>query len=98
MEQTADKEFVERVSPIDNIESTHYELVRARQYSGIESDGEYTYSTVRLEIMGHKWLQEEDNELRSPRSRAEARKISNLIAFELAYRNGELDKLEELLS
>lgn len=88
-------EFVERYSPIDDIESTHYERARAVGYGGIEADGEYTYSTTRLEALGRKWLVEQENPLRSERSRQEAAKIAELIVFEVAYRSGQLRELEE---
>lgn len=91
-------EFVERYSPIDDIESTFYERIRAREYANIEPDGEYTYSTTRLEALGRKWMAEEDNPLRSERSRREARYISDSVALELACRTGEVRKLEEALT
>ena len=94
-EQEERFEYVEQYDPIDSIESTHYERERAHDYSSIEADGEYTYSLTRLEALGRVWIQEESNPLRSERSRAEARRISDLLAFEIAYRSGELRKLEE---
>ena len=87
-------EYIERYDPVDSIESTHYERLKAHDYSGVESDGEYTYSTTRLEALGRVWLAETMSELRSERSRAEARVIAELITFEIAYRTGELKKLE----
>lgn len=98
MSKQAEQEFVERYNPIDSIESTHYERARAVEYGGIEADGEYTYSDVRLEALGRKWMAEQENTLRSARSRAEAAKIAELIVFELAYRTGQLKKLEEALA
>lgn len=96
MSKDIEQGFIERESPIDSIESTHYELTRSREYSAEDETGEWIYSTTRLEALGRKWMKETDNELRSERSRAVAALIVDRIAFELAWRTGQLKRMEEL--
>ena len=81
-------EFVEQYNPIDEIESTHSELVRSIDYSN-----ETLYSLGRLEELGLYWMEEEDNPLRSPRSQAVCRQITKRLSFECAYRTGRVPLL-----
>lgn len=76
-------------TPIDDIESTWYELARSHDYSALTADGEYLYSMERLEELGRAWMKEVENPIRSARSIAEAIKIVDLLIFEISYRQLE---------
>ena len=81
-------DFVERFDVTDTIASTHNERLRAVDYSD-----ERLYPTEKLEELGIDWMTEEENPDRSPRSQKEAAKICKLIAFECAYRKGQVQVL-----
>ena len=81
-------EFVEQYNPIDEIESTHSELVRSTDYSN-----EVLYSLEKLEELGMYWMEEEDNPLRSERSQSVCKQITKRLSFECAYRTGRVPLL-----
>ena len=85
-----EEQFVERYNPIDDILSTHSELLRSVEYSN-----EKLYSTEKLEELGLYWLDEETNPIRSERSQAAAKQITRLLAFECAYRKSQIPMLIE---
>lgn len=93
-EKEVEQEFVERYNPIDDIESTHYALLKSSEYSHETAEG-YLYSEVALGSLYRYWKNESFNELRSERSRKVANSIAERALFEVAIRNGELKKLEE---
>lgn len=90
-----EQEYVERYSPIDDIQSSHYEEQRSHEYSHETLDG-YLYSDVALGSLYRYWTAESANQLRSERSRAVAHKIAERALFEAASRTGDLKKLERL--
>jgi hypothetical protein len=81
-------EFERPARPEDEIVSGWAELIRSKDYSDEE-----LYPTSRLEAIGHFWMMEEDNPIRSPRGQAEAKHISKLAAFEVAWRTGRVQTL-----
>lgn len=95
MSKEAEKEFVEHDSPIDKIESSHYALQKSSEYSHETAEG-YLYSEVALGALYRYWTKEQENELRSERSRQVAKSIATRALFEVASRNGELKRLEQL--
>ena len=80
--------FVEQYNPIDEIESTHSELLRSKDYSNEE-----LYTLGRLEELGLYWMEEEDNPIRSERSKAVCKQITKRLSFECAYRSGRVPLL-----
>ena len=72
----------------DEVISGYAELQRSKDYSD-----ERLYSTNRLEALGMRWLAEENNPLRSARGQAEAKHITKLITFEIAYRTDRIQLL-----
>jgi hypothetical protein len=81
-------QFVEQFSPIDAIESTHSELIRAHDYSDEE-----LYTTDMLRNLANKWDEEACNPIRSERSKKVCGLIASMCTFELAYRLGRVDTM-----
>lgn len=81
-------EFERASRPEDEIANGWAELIRSKDYSNEE-----LYPTPRLEELGTFWMLEEDNPIRSPRGQAEAKHITKLLAFEVAYRTGRVQTL-----
>lgn len=83
------KEYIERQSPIDNIQSAYNELLKSHEYAD-----EDMFTTEQLKEKGRYWLGELQNPLRSARNLEEVNQLVNLLLFEIAVRNGEVDSLE----
>lgn len=83
------KEYIERESPIDNIQSAYNELLKSHEYAD-----ENLFTTEQLKEKGRYWLGELQNPLRSERNLEEVNQLVNLLLFEIAVRNDEMDSLE----
>lgn len=88
MSKEKEQEFVEQYNLVDAIESTNSELLRSTDYSNEE-----LYSLSKLEELGIYWMEEEDNPIRSERSKAVCRQITKRLSFECAYRTGRVPLL-----
>lgn len=77
-------EYQER-QPINEVESTHYELIRAHDFSN-----EDIYSVQLLRALAEKWEEETLNPTRSERSKKLCGLIAEMCTFEIAYRNGTM--------
>lgn len=82
------KKIIEAEPQPYDIASTYTELQRAHEYSNEE-----LYPLSRLEALGTFWMEEETNPARSPRSQAEAKRITTLLSFECAWRTGRIQTL-----
>lgn len=81
-------EYQEKKSPIDEIESTHYELIKAHDFSN-----EDIYSVQLLRELAEKWEAETLNPIRSERSKKLCGLIAKMCTFEIAYRNGNVQTM-----
>jgi glutathione synthase/RimK-type ligase-like ATP-grasp enzyme len=88
MSETQATEFERQSRPEDELLNGWSELIRSKDYSNEE-----LYTLERLQELGVIWMNEEDNPLRSPRGQAEAKHIAKLLAFECAYRKGQVQVL-----
>lgn len=95
MSKEKEPDYVERYSPIDDIQSSHNELLKSTEYGHEDQQG-YIYSEVALRGIYKYWKAEEENPIRSPRSKEVGKIIADRALLELAYRKGEIHKLENL--
>ena len=90
MSTTPEQDYIEQPSELDTIRSAHAELQRIKDYSD-----ETIFPISRLESLYGYWSAEALNPIRSERNRSEAVLLARHQLFEIHYREGTLDLLQE---
>jgi len=88
-------EDTEHYNPIDYIRSSHFELINSHEFSHEDENG-YIYTDIALRSIYDYWTTEQQNPIRSERSKTVGKMIANKALFELSYRTDKLLALEEL--
>ena len=87
--------YQETKSVTDGVRSSHNELLKSVEY-GHEDEKGYIYSDIALGSIYRYWHEQSESLDRTERSRAVCNTIAERAIFEMAWRNGEMEKLEDL--